>query len=89
MKSWSSRLLALAAVVAGGVVGYLNDAVVTVDLVWLRFESRLGVVLLGAFACGLLGGLLWGLLSAARHRSSPIADGTAQSDKPRTSPARD
>ncbi len=89
MKSWGGRLLAIAALVAGGVVGYLNNALVTVDLVWLRFETRLGVALLGAFAGGVLGGLAWGVLSAGRRRPPPVTGGAAGDGKPSSLPVRD
>lgn len=51
-------LLAIVAVLVGLMVGTLNADKVALDLLWVQLEWPLGLVLLCAFAFGLLIGLL-------------------------------
>ena len=51
-------LLALVAVAIGFVVGTFNSQAVTLDLLWMQLDWPLGLILLCAFAAGLLLGLV-------------------------------
>ena len=50
-------LVTLAAIALGLVIGTLNAAPVRLDLLWLQLDWPLGLVVLLAFACGILAGL--------------------------------
>lgn len=82
-------LVTLLAVFLGLVVGTLNSAPVTLDLLWVQIEWPLGLVLLTAGAAGLLLGLLLAWLfsvlplkarlrKAGRQSSSYSATGALQ-----------
>jgi len=51
-------LVTLLAVAVGLLVGTLNSEIVTLDLLWVRLEWPLGLIVLAAAAMGLLTGLL-------------------------------
>jgi len=50
-------LLAIAAIVVGLIVGTLNSAPVSLDLLWFQFEISLGLAILLGFSLGLVTGL--------------------------------
>lgn len=51
-------LVTILAVILGLLVGTLNSATVSLDLLWIQLEWPLGLILLAAGAAGLLLGLL-------------------------------
>ncbi len=57
MKKAGYILLAIAAIVVGLIVGTLNSAPVSLDLLWFQFEISLGLAILLGFSLGLVTGL--------------------------------
>jgi len=51
-------LVTLLAIAVGLLVGTLNSDIVSLDLLWIRLEWPLGLIVLGAAGAGLLLGLL-------------------------------
>jgi len=51
-------LVTLLAIAVGLLVGTLNSEIVSLDLLWVRLEWPLGLIVLAAAAAGLLTGLL-------------------------------
>ncbi len=64
MKKAVFILIAVAAIVVGLLVGTLNSAPVSLDLLWLQFELPLGLAILAGFSLGLVTG--FGMLYVAR-----------------------
>ncbi len=57
MKKTGLILMAVAATVAGLLVGTLNSASVNVDLLWFQLELPLGLTILSGFSLGLVVGI--------------------------------
>ena len=57
LKKSGYYLLALAAIVAGLLIGTLNANPVSLDLLWVRFELPLGLALLLGFSLGFVSGV--------------------------------
>lgn len=57
MKKAGYILLAITAIVVGLIVGTLNSAPVSLDLLWFQFEISLGLAILLGFSLGLVTGL--------------------------------
>ena len=57
MKKTGFILIAVAAIVIGFLVGTLNSASVSVDLLWFQFELPLGLAILSGFSLGLVVGI--------------------------------
>jgi len=57
VKKASYILLAVAAIVVGLIIGTLNSAPVSLDLLWIQFEIPLGLAILLGFSLGLVTGL--------------------------------
>ena len=57
MKRMGFILLAIAAVLVGLLVGTLNSSLVQLDLLWIQFESPLGLAILLGFSLGIVVGL--------------------------------
>ncbi len=57
MKKVGFIILAIAAIMIGLIVGTLNSAPVSLDLLWVQFEVPLGLAILLGFSLGLLIGL--------------------------------
>ena len=57
MKRIGFILLAIAAVLVGLLVGTLNSSPVQLDLLWIQFESPLGLAILLGFSLGIVVGL--------------------------------
>ena len=56
MKRIGFILLAIAAVLVGLLVGTLNSSPVQLDLLWIQFESPLGLAILLGFSLGIVVG---------------------------------
>lgn len=61
MTRITAILVTLAAIALGLVIGTLNATPVRLDLLWVQLDWPLGLVVLLAFACGILAGfaLAW------------------------------
>ena len=57
MKKLGFILMAVSAIVIGLIVGTLNSAPVSLDLLWFQFEIPLGLAVLLGFSLGLITGL--------------------------------
>jgi len=57
VKKLGFILMAVSAIVIGLIVGTLNSAPVSLDLLWFQFEIPLGLAVLLGFSLGLITGL--------------------------------
>lgn len=57
MRRWVLLIVVILAVVLGLLVGILNDEVVTLDILVTSLQASLGLVVMAAFAIGLLLGV--------------------------------
>jgi len=82
-------VVAALAIALGLLVGTLNSELASLDLLWIRLDWPLGLIVLAAVACGLLLGLILAWLfsvlplrarlkRAGRGTGSPLAPGASK-----------